>query len=191
MHNLTDIYLSLGQFDRALEMSRRTMDGSVRVLGPAHHFTQRTSAAYLSSALAESVHWEQARKDLEQLLDRTRREPAPEAKLTCCLTATGLALLLRDHGRFAEARSLLEQTQAEALRLRQGASEAGPPHRAGSRPGTIPARPLARARAGNQPGKVPAGLLHDRRPLPRRQSRRRRPDRPRRVWPRHRGHVLR
>jgi serine/threonine protein kinase len=119
MHNLTDSYLSLGQFDRALEMSRRTLEGCVRVLGPAHHFTQRTSGAYLGSALAGSVHWEQARKDLEQLLDRTRREPAPETKLTFCLTATGLALLLRDHGRFAEARPLLEQTRAESLRLRK------------------------------------------------------------------------
>ena len=35
------------------------------------------------------------------------------------MTATGLALLLRDHGRFAEARPLLEQTLAEALRLRK------------------------------------------------------------------------
>jgi non-specific serine/threonine protein kinase/serine/threonine-protein kinase len=119
MHSLTDIYLSLGQFDRALEISRRAMDGCVRVLGPSHPLTERTSAAYLSSALAERVHWELARKDLEQFLDGTRRESAPEAKLTFCLTATGLALLLRDHGRLAEARPLLEQTQAQALRLRK------------------------------------------------------------------------
>jgi tetratricopeptide (TPR) repeat protein len=119
MHWLADLYLSLGQFDRALEMNRRALDGCVRVLGPAHPFTQRTSWAYLSSALAESVHWEQARNDLEQLLERTRREPAPEAKLAFCLTATGLALLLREHGLSAEARPLLEETVAEALRLRK------------------------------------------------------------------------
>jgi tetratricopeptide (TPR) repeat protein len=147
MHNLTDSYLSLGQFDRALQMSRRTLDGCVRVLGPAHHFTQRTSGAYLSSALAEGLHWEQARKDLEQLLDRARREPAPEAKLTFCLTATGLALLLRDHGRAAEARPLLEQTLAEALRLRKELPQPDPRMEQ--------ARGLAQFLLGRWPGLAP------------------------------------
>jgi hypothetical protein len=119
MCQLTDIYSFSGQFDRALKLGRPGMDGCVRVLGPAHLVTLATIGFYVSAALAESVHWEQARNDLEQLLDRLRREPAPEAKLSFCLTATGLALLLRDHGRFAEARPLLEQTLAEANRLRK------------------------------------------------------------------------
>jgi hypothetical protein len=115
---LSDMYSSLGQSDRAQDMRRRAMDGWVRVLGLAHPYTKLLIWRYSRSALAEGINWEQARKDLEQLLDRSRREPGPEAKLTFCLTATGLALLLREHGRFAEARPLLEQTLAEALRLR-------------------------------------------------------------------------
>jgi len=126
MKYLTDMYLGLGQFDRALELSRRGLERCVRVLGPAHPYTQITSGAYLSAALAEGVHWEQARKDLEQLVDRLRRESAPEAKLNFCLTATSLALLLRDHDRFAEARPLLEQAQAEAHRLRKELSKPDP-----------------------------------------------------------------
>jgi len=116
---LTDMYLGLGQFDRALELSRRGLDGCVRVLGPAHPFTQGTSACYLSAALGNSVHWEQARHDLEHLVDQLRGEPTPEARLSFCLNATGLALLFRDHDRFAEARPLLEQTVAEANKLRK------------------------------------------------------------------------
>jgi hypothetical protein len=76
-------------------------------------------ADYSRLAWTDHIHWEQARKDLEQLLDRLRREPGPEAKLTGCVTATGLALLLREPGRFAEARPLLEETLAQALRLRK------------------------------------------------------------------------
>jgi non-specific serine/threonine protein kinase/serine/threonine-protein kinase len=109
MYRLSDIYSSLGQFDRALEMSRRAMDGWVRVLGLAHPLTRTAIAGYSCLARTDHIHWEQARKDLEQLLDRLRREPGPEAKLTGCVTAMGLALLLREQGRFAEARPLLEQ----------------------------------------------------------------------------------
>jgi hypothetical protein len=76
-------------------------------------------ADYSCLALTDHIHGEQARKDLQQLLDRSLREPGPEAKLTGCVTATGLALLLREQSRFAEARTLLEQTLAEALRLRK------------------------------------------------------------------------
>jgi hypothetical protein len=100
-------------------MSRRAMDDCVLVLGLSHPFTQNVIWAYFRAALTEGIHWEQAQKDLEQLLDRSHREPGPEAKITGCVTATGLALLLRAHGRFTEARPLLEQTLAEALRLRK------------------------------------------------------------------------
>jgi tetratricopeptide (TPR) repeat protein len=118
MSRLADIYFSLRQFDRALEMRRRTMDACVRVLGLAHPITQKTIGGYLHYALTEGIPWEQARKDLEQLLEQSRRETESEAKLTFSITATCLALLLRQHGRIGEARALLEQTLTESLRLR-------------------------------------------------------------------------
>jgi hypothetical protein len=95
------------------------MDGCVRVLGPGHPRTKTAIGTYFTSAHTDRVHWEQARKDLEQILDRSRRELAPEAKVTFSVTAICLALLLREQGRFAEARPLLEETRAEALRLRK------------------------------------------------------------------------
>jgi serine/threonine protein kinase/tetratricopeptide (TPR) repeat protein len=117
MSLLARSYTFLGQSDRALEMRRLAMDGVVRIYGLASRFTRESIESYLCSALTEGTHWERARDDLGQLLDRLRREPGPEAKLTWCVTAMGLALLLRDHGRLAEARPLLEQSLAEALRL--------------------------------------------------------------------------
>ena len=104
---------------------------------------------------------------------------------------TRLALVLREHGRFAEARPLLEQTLAEALgsarRPRSGTRsiEQARRHRA------VPARPVARPRPGDQSGGAPARLVRDRGPVPCQEPRRRRPDRPRRVWPRDRRHVRR
>jgi tetratricopeptide (TPR) repeat protein len=109
---LAEIYSSLEQFDRALELSRRATDGCVRVLGLAHPYTRKVIAGYIGSALIEGIPREQVRKDLEQLWDRARREPGPEAKMISCMTAAGLALLLREQGRFAEARPLLEQSLA-------------------------------------------------------------------------------
>jgi tetratricopeptide (TPR) repeat protein len=119
MMNLSAIYYTLRQFDRALDMRRRAMDGCVCVLGVAHPFTQQVIGSYFTSVRTDRTHWEQARKDLEQILDRSRREPRPDAKLTSSVTAICLALLLREQGRFAEARPLLEQTLDEILRLRK------------------------------------------------------------------------
>jgi non-specific serine/threonine protein kinase/serine/threonine-protein kinase len=114
---LSGVYFSLGQSDRALDMMRDAMYGCVRVQGLKHPFTRSVIRDYSSLARTDHFHWEQTRKDLEQLLDRSRRESGPEARFTWCVTATGLALLLREQGRFAEARSLLEKALAEALRL--------------------------------------------------------------------------
>jgi serine/threonine protein kinase/tetratricopeptide (TPR) repeat protein len=117
MENLAEIYSSLRQFDRALDLRRRAVDGCVRVLGLAHPYTRRAIGYYFSSTRKDRIHWEQTRKDLEAILDRSRRVLGPEAKITFSVTAICLALLLREQGRFAEARPLLEQTLAEASRL--------------------------------------------------------------------------
>src|SRR5262249_20169538 len=69
------------------------------------------------------------------------------AKLTGCVTAMGLALLLRDHGRLAEARPLLEQSLAEALRL--GKERPQPD------PGIENYRGLAQFLLGRWPGLAP------------------------------------
>ena len=71
------------------------------------------------------------------------------------MTATGLALLLRDHGRFAEARPLLEQTLAEALRLRKELPKPDPR--------IEQARGLAQFLLGRWPGLAP-GISPAKRP---------------------------
>jgi tetratricopeptide (TPR) repeat protein len=150
MMHLADIYASLRQFDRALDLRRRAMDGCVRVLGPGHPLTKRAIGTYFTSARADRIHWERARKDLEPLLDRSRRELTPEAKLTFSVTAICLALLLREQGRFAEARHLLEETRAEALRFRKENPKLldGPD-------GIEPLRSLAELLLGRWPGLAP------------------------------------
>jgi tetratricopeptide (TPR) repeat protein len=112
-------YASLGQNDLALDKMRGAMDGCVRVLGLTNPVTRRVIWGYSRLALIEGTNREQARKDLELLRDRSRRVPGAEAEFTGCVTAIGLALSLRDQGRFAEARPLLEEALATALRLRK------------------------------------------------------------------------
>jgi tetratricopeptide (TPR) repeat protein len=199
MSNMADLYDRLRQHDRAIDLMRRIVEGRVRVLGLAHPFTQQSIGSYLGSARRDRASWEEARRTLEPILDRSRRELdrlrrelGPEAERTIALTGglanalsllgqtekavalvdglpenrealnvreawarslyvddhrdaaliqfqrvealrprlvpaddsfglkirTRLALVLREHGRFAEARPLLEQTVAEAARLR-------------------------------------------------------------------------
>jgi tetratricopeptide (TPR) repeat protein len=146
MVELADTYACLQQFDRALDMRRRALDLSVRVMGLAHFSTQRAIGAYFRSAHSEGRHWEQARKELEQILNRLRRELGPQTRPTFCVTASCLALLLREHGRFAEARPLLEETLAEALRLRK---ELPKPDRS-----IVMARGLAQFLLGRWPGLI-------------------------------------
>jgi tetratricopeptide (TPR) repeat protein len=150
MMHLADIYSALRQFDRALDLRRRAMDGCVRVLGLGHHRTKTAIGTYFTSARTDRVHCEQARKDLEPLLDRSRRELAPEAKLTFSVTAICLALLLREQGRFAEARPLLEETRTEALRLRKEN-----PKLLDGLTGIDPLRGLAEFLLGRWPGLAP------------------------------------
>ena len=50
MMDLAKIHWSLRQFDRALDLRRRALDGCVRVLGVEHPFTQFAVASYFSSA---------------------------------------------------------------------------------------------------------------------------------------------
>jgi serine/threonine protein kinase len=183
----------LKNYDRSTEMEGRVMEGDLRVLGLGHPWTLQSIRSYFASARMDRSYWEEARKTLEPLLDRSRRELGPEDELTVALTgwvahAHGLlgqtekaialvnalpetlealpardllacilymsnqrdaalvqlqrleallprlvpaddtfsilirtrqALVLRDLGRFAEARPLLEQTLAEALHLRK------------------------------------------------------------------------
>jgi tetratricopeptide (TPR) repeat protein len=166
MGNLVGVYSNLNQYDRAIDMSRRAMEGNVRVLGLAHPFTQDSIGKFLGQARRDRAHWDEAQKVLEPLLDRTRREldGVPENRdtlnaseaLARSLYLTGhrdaalvqfqrveavrprfvpaddpfglwvrtrLALVLRVRGRLAEARPLLEQTVAEAQRLRKEASK--------------------------------------------------------------------
>jgi serine/threonine protein kinase/tetratricopeptide (TPR) repeat protein len=193
MGNLANLYGSLHQHDRAIEMRRRVMEGNLRVLGLGHPFTGQAIGSYFDSARRDRTHWEEAWKTLEPILDRSRRELGREAGLTISLTGwlantlgmlgqteravalmdglpenrqalnvreelarylylydhrdaalvqfqrveilrprlvpaddpsgleirNRLALVLREHGRFAEAQPLLEQTAAETLRLRR------------------------------------------------------------------------
>jgi tetratricopeptide (TPR) repeat protein len=193
MGHLAGIYSSLGQHDRAIDLSRRGMEGNVHVRGLGHPFTRGSIGSYFDSARRDRTHWEEARKTLEAILERSRRELGPEANVTIASTGwlantlillgetqkanalmdalpenrealnvrealarglyssghrdaalvqfqriealrsrlvpaddpsglwirTRLALVLRDYGQFAEGRPLLEQTVAEALRLRQ------------------------------------------------------------------------
>jgi serine/threonine protein kinase/tetratricopeptide (TPR) repeat protein len=193
MGNLANLYGSLGQHDRAIEMRRRIVDAHLRVLGLAHPFTGQAIGSYFDSARRDRAHRAEARKTLEPILERSRRELGPEAELTMALSGwlantfgmlgqteraiatidalpenrkvlpvreelarylylygnrdaalvqfqrvetlrsrlvpaddpfgleirNRLALVLREHGRFAEARPLLEQVAAEALRLRR------------------------------------------------------------------------
>jgi serine/threonine protein kinase/tetratricopeptide (TPR) repeat protein len=195
MSNLAALYGRLQQHNRAIEVRRRVMEARLRVLGLGHPFTGQAIGSYLDSARRDRTHWEEARKTLEPILDRSRRELGREGELTIALTGwlanmcgmlgqtakaitlvdglpenrqalnvreelarylylylndhrdaalvqfqrveilrprlvpaddpfaleirNRLALVLREHGRFAEARPLLEQTAAEALRLRR------------------------------------------------------------------------
>jgi serine/threonine protein kinase/tetratricopeptide (TPR) repeat protein len=59
---------------------------------------------------------------LFQRVEASRPRLVPAADPVGLWIRTRLALLLRENGRFAEARSLLEQTAAEALRLRKGST---------------------------------------------------------------------
>jgi tetratricopeptide (TPR) repeat protein len=220
MSNLAAIYRDLGQSDRAVDMSRRIIEGRTRVLGLAHPFTAQSIESYFQSACRDRASWDAARKTLEEILDRSRRELGPEAKLTLALTGwlanllslagqteraialidalpenrqalnvrqelarylslddhrdlalvqfqrvealrpqlvptddpsglwirTLLAQVLREHGRFAEARCLLEQSLAEALRLRKKFPR---------RPEIEEARALAQLLLGRWPGLAP------------------------------------
>jgi hypothetical protein len=190
MGNLAAIYGRLHQNDRAMDMWRRVVEGRVRVLGPAHPFTQQSIRYYLGSARRDRAYWEEARRTLEPILDRSRRELGPEAEPTIALTGwlanalgrlgqtekavalvdglpenrealwirTRLALELREHGRFAEARPLLEQTVAEAARLRQKLPK---------RDQTIEeARGIAQVLLGRGPGLAPGVSPSARPPAP-------------------------
>jgi tetratricopeptide (TPR) repeat protein len=152
------IYSSLGQFDRALEMMRRAMDISVPVLGLGQRFTQIAVWRYSRDALIWGINFERARKDLEAVLDRSRHETGPGAKLASCVTATGLAQLLREHGRYDDARSLLEETLAVAHRLR---TELPKPDPDIEKFGT-----LARCLLRRWPGFAPGMRAADRPPAP-------------------------
>jgi tetratricopeptide (TPR) repeat protein len=198
MYLLASLYGDLGEDDRAIEMARRVVEARVRILGLPHPLTQQSIAFYaLGSAQIDRAHREQARRVLEPLLDRSRRELGTEAKLTISLTGwladllsllgqaekavaladalpesrgaldvreelarylylqdardaslvqfqrvealrprlvpaddpfgleirTRLAQVLREHGRLDQARTLLEQTVGEALRLRKKSSK--------------------------------------------------------------------
>jgi serine/threonine protein kinase len=194
MMELVRVYAALGQYDRATQMGRRSVEGNLRVRVLAHPETLRSIQNYVAAAQrSDRTNHEAARKLLETLRDRSRRELGHDAKTTITLTdwladtlvllgrtdqaiavlddlpenrrsldvrtelarslyshsdrkaalvlfqrvealrprlvpaddpfslwsRTRLALVLREHGRFAEARPLLEQTVAEALRLRK------------------------------------------------------------------------
>jgi tetratricopeptide (TPR) repeat protein len=193
MSNLANLYDSLRRYDRSIDMRRRIMEGRMRVLGLGHPRTLYAIGDYSDSVLIFRADSEEARRILEPILDRSRRELGPQAEGTIALTGwlantlsmlgqtekavalldglpenrqvlnvreelarrlysddhrdaaltqfqgvealrprlvpdndplglwirTRLALVLREHGRFAEARPLLEQTVTEALRLRQ------------------------------------------------------------------------
>jgi hypothetical protein len=187
----------LRQFDRAIDLTRRAMEGSLRVLGLAHPLTEEAIRDYYHKMTTRRPRWEEARKTVEPMFEQSRREPRPEDKLFSTSTGlladsfsrlgqiekaialidtlpanrfalgvreevarcfyvhghrdaalvqfqrvealrprlvpaddpyglwirTRLALVLREHGRFGEARPLLEQTVAEALRLRKAVSK--------------------------------------------------------------------
>src|SRR5262249_160260 len=93
-------------------------EGRVRVLGLGHPHTWSSIGSYFASARSDRAAWEEARRTLEPILDRlrreldrSRRELGPEAEGTIALTSS-----------LADTLSLLGQTE-KAVALVDGLPE--------------------------------------------------------------------
>jgi serine/threonine protein kinase/tetratricopeptide (TPR) repeat protein len=196
MQNLAQVYASLRQYDSCYEMRREVLQGRDRVLGLTHPFIQDSIGLYTDVARRIPARWEEARRILEAMRDRSLRDLGKASGTSRVLTSqlaiivgligrtdqaatlmdqlpedreslqerdelvrslylfgrqdaalvqlrrlealrprlvppddvfgltirSRLALVLREQGRFAEAKPLLEQTMSEAIRLRSTAA---------------------------------------------------------------------
>jgi non-specific serine/threonine protein kinase/serine/threonine-protein kinase len=107
MSKLAGLYSFLLQGDQVLEMRRRILEKRERVLGLAHPFTRDSIGAYFDAARGHPARWEEARKVLEPMLVRSRRELGTESETAQTLTSR-LAIIIGLLGRTDEAIALID-----------------------------------------------------------------------------------
>lgn len=98
----------ISRLDEARELSRRTLDESAALLGPAHP-TTLTAREIAAGCLADAQQLGDAEADYRELVDDARRHLGASDNLT--LVAMGnLALVLSARGDYERSESLTEQT---------------------------------------------------------------------------------
>jgi len=106
-NNLAATYLELGRYADAESLLREVIAGRTRVLGPTHGETA-LSVHNLGVTLAQEGHLEEAEEQLRHAV--SLREALAGDQSGALFSASYLADVLRDEGRFEEAEALYHET---------------------------------------------------------------------------------